>query len=159
MAGVSVDSKGGKGRKTVDTAINMVPMIDLLISVIAFLLMTVVWVRIGALHSEQPHGPDNTHTAMVDNLKVEISASGFRVGTTQVDMHDVARSPDQFDALRTVLASWHHDNRATRDVQIQPDSTVHYDEIIRVMDVIYDVWSEGRPPREPIGASVRVQLL
>lgn len=44
MAGVSVD--GGKGgRRKLDTEINMIPMIDLLMVTISFLLITAVWVQ------------------------------------------------------------------------------------------------------------------
>jgi biopolymer transport protein ExbD len=158
MAGVSVESKGG-GRKSVDSQVNMVPMIDLLISVIAFLLMTAVWVQIGALRSEQPRGPSESSLPTVDHLKVAITADGFRVGTTQMDMRDIARSPQQLDALRTLLAEWHRANAQEQDVQIQPESTVSYDEIVSVMEVIYSVWSQGRPPREPLSRAVRVSLM
>jgi biopolymer transport protein ExbD len=159
MAGVSVESKGG-GRRSVDSQVNMVPMIDLLISVIAFLLMTAVWVQTGALRSEQPRRPSGTTSAPpLDHLKVAITADGFRVGTTQMDMRSIARSPQQLDALRSLLADWHRANGSESEVQIQPDSTVPYDDIVRVMDVIYDVWSQGRPPREPLSQAVRVQLM
>src|SRR3954453_20824440 len=44
MGGVSVDSGGG-GRRQTDTEINMIPMIDLLMVTISFLLITAVWVQ------------------------------------------------------------------------------------------------------------------
>lgn len=53
MAGVSVEAGGG-GRRTVDSNVNMVPMIDLLLSTIAFLLMTAVWTQTGAVRAAQP---------------------------------------------------------------------------------------------------------
>ena len=44
MAGVSVE--GGKGgRRSLDSEINMIPMIDLLMVTISFLLITAVWVH------------------------------------------------------------------------------------------------------------------
>jgi biopolymer transport protein ExbD len=76
-----------------------------------------------------------------------------------MDMRSIARSPQQLDALRSLLADWHRANGSESEVQIQPDSTVPYDDIVRVMDVIYDVWSQGRPPREPLSQAVRVQLM
>jgi biopolymer transport protein ExbD len=42
MAGVSVEGKKG-GRRMLDTEINMIPMIDLLMVTISFLLITAVW--------------------------------------------------------------------------------------------------------------------
>lgn len=44
MAGVSVESGGGGGgRRAVDSEVNMIPMIDLLMVTISFLLITAVW--------------------------------------------------------------------------------------------------------------------
>jgi biopolymer transport protein ExbD len=45
MAGVNLDSGGKGGRKSLDTEINMIPMIDLLMVTISFLLITAVWVQ------------------------------------------------------------------------------------------------------------------
>jgi len=42
MAGVNVDTGGKGGRRSVDSEINMIPMIDLLVCAIAFLLITAV---------------------------------------------------------------------------------------------------------------------
>jgi biopolymer transport protein ExbD len=44
MGGVNVDSEKGK-RRSIDTEINMIPMIDLLMVTISFLLITAVWVQ------------------------------------------------------------------------------------------------------------------
>ncbi len=43
MGGVNVDSGGKGGRRTLDTEINMIPMIDLLMVTVSFLLITAVW--------------------------------------------------------------------------------------------------------------------
>jgi biopolymer transport protein ExbD len=45
MAGVNVDGGGKGGRRQLDTEINMIPMIDLLMVTISFLLITAVWVQ------------------------------------------------------------------------------------------------------------------
>jgi biopolymer transport protein ExbD len=45
MAGVNVDGAGKGGRRSLDTEINMIPMIDLLMVTISFLLITAVWVQ------------------------------------------------------------------------------------------------------------------
>ena len=45
MGGVNVDSGGKGGRRTLDTEINMIPMIDLLMVTVSFLLITAVWVQ------------------------------------------------------------------------------------------------------------------
>jgi biopolymer transport protein ExbD len=49
MAGIAVDGGGGRGRKALDAELNMVPMIDLLMVTIAFLLVTAVWSHMSRL--------------------------------------------------------------------------------------------------------------
>lgn len=60
MAGVSVP--GGKGgRRNVDSEINMIPMIDLLIVCISFLLITAVWSQMARINANaQVPGPPRT---------------------------------------------------------------------------------------------------
>lgn len=58
MAGGMDLGQGGKGgKKPLDTAINLVPFIDLMAVTIAFLLMTAVWTQIGRLQVSQSGGP------------------------------------------------------------------------------------------------------
>ena len=57
MAGVNVDGAKG-GRKQLDSEINMIPMIDLLMVTISFLLITAVWVHMSRLDANaQAPGP------------------------------------------------------------------------------------------------------
>lgn len=148
MGGVSVDSGGGGGgKKSVDAQINMVPMIDLLVSCIAFLLMTAVWIQTGALQASQPRGAPNQtpdqQTEPQDQLKVQISSTGFRIGVNAADMRDVAGGPTRFDELRRQLTERHRANQQNREVWLQPDGTVNYGEIINVMDVVYEIYGSA----------------
>ena len=60
MGGVSVDSGGKGGRRSVDSEINMIPMIDLLVCCIAFLLITAVWSHMSRMNADaQVPGPPN----------------------------------------------------------------------------------------------------
>jgi len=152
MGGVSVDTGGGGGKKAVDANINMVPMIDLLVSCIAFLLMTAVWIQTGSLQASQPHGapaPDQPNEPPQDQLKVQISSTGYKVGMTAADMHDISLSgANPLDELRQNLTQRHRDNLQAREVWLQPDSTVHYGEIIKVMDIVYEVY--GSPTHNEV---------
>jgi len=163
MGGVSVDSGGKGGRKSVDSNVNMVPMIDLLISVIAFLLMTAVWVQTGALQAAQPRGaptPDSQPPPdQQDQLKIMINPSGLRVGITATDTRDIANGPRKMDELRTLLNERHRTNAQQREVWLQPDSAVTYNDIVEVMDVIYEVWGTGRNPGQNIREMVTVRFL
>jgi biopolymer transport protein ExbD len=51
MAGVNVGTGSKGGRKSVDSEINMIPMIDLLMVTISFLLITAVWVNMSRMEA------------------------------------------------------------------------------------------------------------
>jgi len=164
MGGVSVDSGGKGGRKSVDSNINMVPMIDLLISVIAFLLMTAVWVQTGALLAQQPRGapsPDSTPQEQQDQLKIQVTEAGFTIGVTQTDQRTIPNVGNQrnLDELRNVLRERHTQNQQQREVWLQPDGTVHYTDIIDVMDVIYEVWGNGHAASQAVRDMVTIRFL
>ena len=151
MGGVSVEGGGGGGKKAVDSNINMVPMIDLLVCCIAFLLMTAVWVQTGAVEAQQPRGqpsqPQESPPEPQEQLKIQIQQSGLRVGTNAADMRDL-QGEQRFDELVNVLRQRLQANQQNREVWLQPDSVVHYDEIIRVMDRVYSVY--GSPTQNQL---------
>jgi biopolymer transport protein ExbD len=58
MAGVDVGGGGGKGKRSLDSEINMIPMIDLLMVTISFLLITAVWTNMARINADaQVPGP------------------------------------------------------------------------------------------------------
>jgi biopolymer transport protein ExbD len=58
MAGVDVGGGGKGGRKALDSDINMIPMIDLLMVTISFLLITAVWSHMARINADaQVPGP------------------------------------------------------------------------------------------------------
>ena len=52
MAGVDVGGGGKGGRKQLDSEINMIPMIDLLMVTISFLLITAVWTHMSRIEAD-----------------------------------------------------------------------------------------------------------
>ena len=146
MGGVSVEGGGGGGKKPVDSNINMVPMIDLLVSCIAFLLMTAVWVQTGAVEAQQPRGapsqPQDSPPEPQEQLKIQIQQSGLRVGTNAADMRDL-QGQQRFDELANILRQRLQTNQQNREVWLQPDSVVHYEDIILVMDKVYSVYGSA----------------
>jgi biopolymer transport protein ExbD len=84
MGGVDV-GEGGKGkRKTLDSEINMIPMIDLLMVTISFLLITAVWTHMARINADaQVPGPPRPD---VEQEKVE----------PEKQLHIEMRSPEKF---------------------------------------------------------------
>lgn len=148
MGGVSTDSGGKGGRKSVDQNINMVPFVDLLVSLIAFLLMTAVWVQSGTLEAQQPAGAPSQESQpnpeQQDQLKIFVRPNELAVGLSQADTQNIPNGPQQWDQLRAKLREKRNANRQQREVWISPDSAVNYNTIVRVMDVVYEIWAEGQ---------------
>lgn len=139
----------------------MVPMIDLMVSCIAFLLMTAVWSQAGALRAEQPvqrASDEPTVSPSQERLKITVSPDGLRVGVNAADAQTITGA-DRLGQLRRVLAARRAHDPMARAVSVSPDSAVAFDEVASVMDVVYDVWSRGQPSDRPRGASVDLQLM
>src|SRR3954467_6718666 len=57
--GMDLGTGGRGGKKALDTAINLVPFIDLMAVTISFLIMTAVWTQIGRLQVSGAGGTPN----------------------------------------------------------------------------------------------------
>jgi biopolymer transport protein ExbD len=82
MGGVDVGGGGG-GKRKLDSEINMIPMIDLLMVTISFLLITAVWTHMARINADaQVPGPPRE----VESTPVE----------PEKQLHVEMRSPDKF---------------------------------------------------------------
>lgn len=87
MGGVSIpESGGGRGKKSLDAQLQLVPFIDLLCTLISFLLMTAVWNQISRLELKQGNAappteeqPVPTATPKTVDLRVEVHEKGFTI--------------------------------------------------------------------------------
>ena len=84
MGGVDVGGGGGGKRKSLDSDINMIPFIDLLMVTISFLLITAVWSHMARINADaQVPGPPRPDT---EQEKTE----------PEKQLHIEMRSPDKF---------------------------------------------------------------
>jgi biopolymer transport protein ExbD len=84
MGGVDVGGGGKGGRRALDSEINMIPMIDLLMVTISFLLITAVWTHMARINADaQVPGPPRPD---VEQDKVE----------PEKQLHIEMRSPEKF---------------------------------------------------------------
>jgi biopolymer transport protein ExbD len=102
MGGVDVGAGGGGKRKACDSEINMIPMIDLLMVTISFLLITAVWTHMARVNADaQVAGPlrpdaDPVPSGREKQLHVMMRADDkfvlvWKEGSTIVDSSDVPR--------------------------------------------------------------------
>jgi biopolymer transport protein ExbD len=160
MAGVSVDG-GSSTKKELNSEVNMIPMIDLLMVTISFLLITAVWVQAQRLEANAqvpgpvtdvpPCGADckeeaKLHVETSDPTKFVVA---WKQGRTVIRSTDVARETRQgrgvaFPGLAAKVseewkASGAHretsDHRFDRAV-VHAANDMPYSELIAVMDAV-----------------------
>ena len=155
MAGVNVASGGG-GRRTVDSEINMVPMIDLLMCLICFLLITAVWSTMARLNADAqvPGPPGPVVSEPVRKLHVSVEPDSFRLtwrlGSAVESSLDVPRKASEGTVVRfpelaeRVTAEWeargeHRDpgDRRLDQAVLHCDNRTAYKEIVAVIDAVY----------------------
>ena len=99
MGGVDVGGGGGGKRKSLDSEINMIPMIDLLMVTISFLLITAVWTHMARINADaQVPGPPRPD---VEQEKIE----------PEKQLHVEMRAEDKFVL---VWKQGEHDGRLDR---------------------------------------------
>lgn len=164
MGGVSVEGGGGGGRKSVDQNINMVPMIDLLISVIAFLLMTAVWVQTGAVAASQPKrsgAPTSQDAVPKPKLQIDITKDHYHLALTEGggEPRDVQAGNDALDKLRGFLQERHKAMPNIDEVWLHPETDMRFEDIVKVMDLVYEVWGEGKKSEETLASKVTLRFV
>lgn len=155
MAGGMDLGAGGKGgKKPLDTAINLVPFIDLMAVTISFLIMTAVWNQIGRLTVTQSGGPSessgppDTKTVPLNLLVTErgftLSAGGSmveipKVNGTYIFCHN--SGTDKIDekcddnTLIAALKKVKTEVPDQRNITVQCEDGVRYSDLVKVIDV------------------------
>lgn len=166
MGGVSVDTGGKGGRRAVDSEVNMIPMIDLLICCISFLLITAVWSHMSRINADaQVPGPPNPekelnpvppdkmlHVEMRQEDKFTLIwkqgptvVSSIDVPRHAIDLNEGAVSTIRYPDLATkVVEEWkangsHRDpnDKKMDQAVLHTDNKTTFKEIVAVIDAIY----------------------
>lgn len=137
---LSTESPAGRGgRRRVDSVVNMVPFIDLLVCCIAFLIITAVWTQLERLDLRATGGPPlpgEEALPATPQLLLRMGEAGMtivdEVGAAVVvpkagERQDVARLARELGTLRRTMPD------RTRLV-VAPDDGQRYDDIVAVMD-------------------------
>jgi len=144
--GANIDT-GNRDKRSVDVEINIVPFIDLMSCLTAFLMVAGVWVNIARI-DVAPQGKSRDATAVVTEvptLSVLVTADKIYLGVTRVPAEDastvIERRPgaDPWTELDTALAHIKHDYLADTDqIEIAAESVdahvVAYQDVVTAMD-------------------------
>jgi len=168
MGGVDLGTGGGGKRKSVDSEINMIPMIDLLMVTISFLLITAVWTHMARINADaQVPGPprpdvEQEKVEPEKQLHVEMRSDDkfvlvWKQGSTTVDSIDVPRKdvmvqqgpvevvrfPDLAAKVETEWkAKGQHSNPTDRKLDqaiLHTDNKTEFKYIVGVIDAIYQI--------------------
>jgi biopolymer transport protein ExbD len=166
MGGIDVGGGGGGKRKSLDSEINMIPMIDLLMVTISFLLITAVWTHMARINADaQVPGPprpdvEQEKTEPEKQLHIEMRDEDkfvlvWKQGSTTVDSIDVPRKdvvtqagaveivrfPDLAEKVESEWkAKGQHSNPTDRKLDqaiLHTDNKTEFKYIIGVIDAVY----------------------
>ena len=136
---VSIDGGGGDRKKPLNADLNLVPYIDLLTCMVAFLLITAVWSSLARLEVKQ-RGQTEDDMVVDDRMKLAIVVhrDGFTL-VVDIDQKPLPKRPGSGDLdyqrlgseLKTIK-DMHPDKR---DVEVASEDAIAFDTIIRTMDV------------------------
>src|SRR3569832_826828 len=162
----------GDGKKSVNVELNIVPFIDLMSCLTAFLLVTAVWVNIAQINI-QPKGKtsDTTNVQQDDEhvtLSVLVQADRIWVGLSRINQfQEIPKKGDHQDwerfenTLKENKASAFFADRT--DIEVAAESTsqskVEYQDIIHAMDVAVKVGFVDVGLTDPNGLAARPSLL
>lgn len=138
MGGAAPVEQGKGGKKSLDAVINLVPFIDLLSSLIAFLLMTAVWTQIATLQVGQQGSNNPMQQQQQDQkltLTITVTDRNFmlNVGADAMALDKVGNDYN-FEELNKKLAEVKTNAPDLEDVKVQAEDGIQYDVLVRVID-------------------------
>lgn len=138
----------GRGRKSANAELNLVPYIDLLSTLICFLLITAVWQQISAMTSngnDTAVAPDGARPP--DTPKVDLSVSLYLdrieaiAGNEKSSIVFINGRPDYAGLVR-LLRQWKERWPDRGDVSLHSDSMAPYKNLIGIMDTLKEAQFE-----------------
>jgi biopolymer transport protein ExbD len=141
MAGVSVDTGGKGGKKPVDSNINMIPFIDLLVCCISFLIITAVWTQLERLAATQqtPGQAQQQDQPQEEKIRLflQINDAGYTLADSAGTRIPIPKAAGKYDTnrLQNELRNVKRLDPNRRDLIVSPEDGVKYEDIIAAMDV------------------------
>ena len=131
---VVIDGGGGDRKKPLHAELNLVPYIDLLTCMVAFLLITAVWTQLARLEVQQ-RGQGDADARAVDRRDADRRrgprrrVQPDRQGRAEADPLDYARLEDELKAVKRLFPD-------KSDVQIISEDPIRFDTLVKTMDAV-----------------------
>jgi biopolymer transport protein TolR len=135
---VSVDDGGKGGKKSVNADLNLVPYIDLLTCMVAFLLITAVWSQLARLEAHQKgqgQAGEDTPPEKQFKLVVVVNDEGFNVVADQ-DQQPIPKKGTEYDyeKLGIELKKLKDSHPDKGDVQVASEDQIKFEVLVKTMD-------------------------
>ena len=137
--GVSISTGGKSGKKPLTADLNLVPYIDLLTCMVAFLLITAVWTQLARLQAQQKgqgQAGEETPPELQVKVVVVVNQEGFNlvVGQDQTPIPKKGADYD-FERLAMELKKAKDSHPDKNDAQVASEDTIKFDILVRAMDM------------------------
>ncbi len=134
---VSIEPQGKGGKRSLTADLNLVPYIDLLTCMVAFLLITAVWTQLAQLKTKQyGGGPVDGQDPPMTKIAVVVGPQEVNVVVNQ-DREVLPNKDGELDynGLASLLKKAKSEHPDKDDVQIASADDVVFDRLSGVMDV------------------------
>ena len=134
---VSVDT-GKSGKKSLNAELNLVPYIDLLTCMVAFLLITAVWTQLARLSASQKgqgQAGEETPPEQQVNIVVVVNQEAFNLVVGQ-EQTPIPKRGDQYDfeKLNAELKKVKTANPDKNDLKVASEDKIKFETLVRTMD-------------------------
>jgi len=138
MASIDVGGKGG-GRKSMDANVPLIPILDLLLCCLMFLLVTAVWNSLAAISISQRRPGEASAIEVADEklqLMLLVTAHGYELSTTAGDRIVIpARSQGHdIEALSEKLRAFRNAYPSQESISVTAEDGVEYESLIATLD-------------------------
>lgn len=142
MGGAAEPTPAKGGKKALDAAINLVPYIDLLMTIMTFLMMTAVWTQIAMLQVQNASGnnaepeeeKDEDKPKPIIVLLTEESIKVQEEGGELTEFPQRGEDPD-YEGAKGALDALKKQRPDRIEVKVQAEDGVSYTEITKMIDI------------------------
>ena len=135
---VSVEEGGKPGKKSLNADLNLVPYIDLLTCMVAFLLITAVWTQLARLQAQQKgqgQAGEETPPELQVKIVVLVTQDGFNVVVGQDQIPIMKKGTDyDFEKLAAELKKAKDTHPDKNDAQVASEDSIKFETLVRTMD-------------------------
>ena len=129
---------GKSNKKPLNAELNLVPYIDLLTCMVAFLLITAVWTQLARLSASQKgqgQAGEETPPEQQVNIVVVVNQEGFNLVVSQ-EQTPIPKKGEQYDfeKLGTELKKVKDAHPDKNDVKVASEDQIKFDVLVRTMD-------------------------